>query len=231
MTASASIDIGRFSTTGATALDEWQIIQLDKDISATQYQVIEWDQRTAIEAIADRSMALLGRPLVIDLKSTPILCWQWRVDKALDSADMTKKSGDDYAARVYVAFDLEDDALSWGTRLKLGLARNIYGDQVPDAAINYVWDNQQPIDYMQANAYTDRAQMFVVQSGNQKADTWVAERRNVLADATKAFGDLQFTAQLLAVAADTDNTGEQARSGFADLHFVKTDEACNFSPI
>jgi hypothetical protein len=30
----------------------------------------------------------------------------------------------------------------------------------------------------------------------------------------------------VAVAADTDNTGETALSGFADLHFVAADEAC-----
>lgn len=58
---------------------------------------------------------------------------------------MARKDGDDYAARVYVAFDLPDDALSWQTQIQLGLARQLYGDQVPDATINYVWDNRYPV--------------------------------------------------------------------------------------
>ena len=79
-------------------------------------------------------MALMARPLAVDLKQTPVLCWRWRVDDVLQKADMTKKSGDDYAARVYVALKLPPQALGLGLRAKLALARSIYGDHVPDAA-------------------------------------------------------------------------------------------------
>lgn len=51
----------------------------------------------------------------------------------------------------------------------------------------------------------------------------------MLADATQAFGALPFQARQLAAASDTDNTGEQARAGFAELHFVGADEPCQFS--
>jgi hypothetical protein len=50
----------------------------------------------------------------------------------------------------------------------------------------------------------------------------------VLADAQRAFGEIDLSASLLAVATDTDNTGEKARAGFADLHFVGANEACAF---
>lgn len=55
------------------------------------------------------------------------------------------------------------------------------------------------------------------------------EKRDVLSDATLAFGTDRVQATLLAIAADTDNTGEQAHSGFADLHFVARDAQCDFS--
>jgi hypothetical protein len=35
---------------------------------------------------------------------------------------------------------------------------------------------------------------------------------------------------LLAVTADTDNTGEQAHAGFADVHFVARAAPCGFGP-
>lgn len=57
----------------------------------------------------------------------------------------------------------------------------------------------------------------------------LGERVNVLADATQAFGALPFQARQLAVAYDTDNTGEQARAGFAELRFDGADEPCPFS--
>jgi hypothetical protein len=94
-------------------------------------------------------MALLGRTVAVDLKKTPILCWQWRIDAPVASADMNKKSGDDYAARVYLTFTVPPEQLGFATRTKLSLARSIYGNQVPDAAINYVWDNKQPVGTLQ----------------------------------------------------------------------------------
>ena len=54
------------------------------------------------------------------------------------------------------------------------------------------------------------------------------ERANVLADVRQAFGTDPIQATLLAVASDTDNTGETAEAGFADLHFVAADAPCGF---
>lgn len=209
----------------------WQVVGFDADIPKTRYRIIRWDKVIAIEATADASMALLARPLDVDLVNTPVLCWRWRVDAPLKSADMAHKSSDDYAARVYVAFDLPDGALDWSTRLKQRLARRLFGKQVPDAALNYVWDNRYPIGSERPNAYTERTHMLVLQSGDKHAGQWIIERRNVLADAQRAFGKLDFSAILLGVASDTDNTGEQAHAGFADLHFVNADAPCRFSSV
>ena len=142
------------------------------------------------------------------------------------SADMTRKSGDDYAARVYLVFDLPPDQLSLATRVKLGVARSIYGNKVPDAALNYVWDNKHAVGTVQDNAYTDRARMHVLRSGDGLSKRWVSERRNVLSDFQQAFGPLDGRLRGLAIASDTDNTGEDAHAGFADFRFVETESEC-----
>jgi len=207
----------------------WEVVRFDNNIPPTHYRVIEWDGVQAIEAVAEGSMALLARPLEVDLTQTPVLCWRWRIDAPVASADMAHKSGDDYAARVYVSFRLPREAMNFSTRLKLGLARTIYGDRVPDAAINYVWDNRYPVGTQRANAYTDRTQMFVLRSGTDYAGRWVEERRDVLADTKSVFGEFEFTPVQIAIASDTDNTGEYARAGFADIHFVSLECDCIFS--
>ena len=207
----------------------WRIIQFDKKIPATQYRIISWDGVFAIEAKANASMALLAKPLLVSLIDMPILCWRWRVDAPLKTADMTTKSGDDYAARVYLAFNLPSEKINFITRAKLKLARTLYGSHVPDAALNYVWDNRYPVGTKAPNAYTEQTQMIVLRSGAKHTGTWVTERRNILADAILAFGTNRINPTLLAVAADTDNTGEHAHSGFADLHFVSSGTKCNFS--
>lgn len=218
--------VGRFDGADIAVPAPWRLLQLDKRVPPTQYRIKLWDGIPAIEATADGSMTLLARPVEVDLSRTPILCWSWRVDAPLLNADMAKKSGDDYAARVYVAFKLPSSMIDFITRAKLTLARTIYGDAVPDAALNYVWDNRYPIGTSRPNAYTDRTRMIVVESGAAKAGSWAAERRDLLADFKLGFGTDQGEVTLLAVASDTDNTAEQARAGFADLHWVARDQPC-----
>jgi hypothetical protein len=139
---------------------------------------------------------------------------------------MTRKSGDDYAARVYLTFAVPAEQLGFATRTKLSLARALYGSQLPDAALNYIWDNRHPVGTLQNNAYTDRARMLVLRSGDGQAGGWVQERRNVLADFRRAFGEIDGTLTGLALASDTDNTSSEAHAGFADFRFVEQDADC-----
>ena len=220
--------VGSFSAMTGPVPEPWHIIRFDKKIAPTFYQTRVWDGVSAVEAKADSSMALLARGVDVDLKATPMLCWRWRVEDVVKNADMNTKAGDDYAARVYVAFKLPPDKIDFGLRFKLQFARNLYGEHVPDAALNYIWDNKNPIGHRQFNAYTDRTQMIVQRSGTAQVGTWVTERVDVLSDVVKAYGSDQAKISLLALASDTDNTKSKAHAGFADLHFVGHDAPCVF---
>lgn len=211
----------------------WRVVPISK-LKPTAYRSLLWDGVPAIQARADSSMALLAREVQVDLAQTPVLCWRWRVENLISQADMFKKSGDDYPARVYVAFSLPASSMSLAVRAKLKLARAIYGDLVPDGAINYVWDKDNPVGTLQPNAYTDRTHMKVQRSGGLQLGQWVMERVNVWEDAQRAFGPLStqdLRLNVLAVASDTDNTGETAVAGFADLHFVPAQAACEFTSL
>jgi hypothetical protein len=223
--------VGRFPAMTGPVPEPWRIIQFDTKIPATTYQTRVWDGVPAVEAKADGSMALLARGVEVDLKATPMLCWRWRVEDVVKNADMNTKAGDDYAARVYVAFRLPADKIDFGLRFKLQFARNLYGEHVPDAALNYIWDNKNPVGHRQFNAYTDRTQMIVQRSGTAQLGTWVSERVDVLSDVVKAYGSDQAKISLLALASDTDNTKSKAHAGFADLHFVGRDAPCVFPSV
>lgn len=218
--------LDHFDREAVDAPAPWRVVQLDRKVPPTRYRVMRWDDVLAIEGIAERSMALLARPVEIDLNRTPVLCWRWRVDAPLVEADMTTKAGDDYAARVYVSFALPPSELDFLTRAKLKLARSIYGDEVPDAAINYVWDNRYPVGTRKPNAYTDRTRMIVAESGAANAGKWVVARHDIQRDVVAEFGSGLARPIQLSVASDTDNTGEYARAGFADFHFVDKNTAC-----
>lgn len=209
----------------------WQVVLLDKKVAPTLYRVARWDGVLAIEATSENSMALLARPVEVDLERTPVLCWRWRVDAPLVKADMATKAGDDYAARVYVTFALPPDEIGFVLRGKLALARAIWGDTVPDAALNYVWDNRYPVGTRKPNTYTDRTRMIVAESGAGNADRWVVARHDVRQDVIAEFGSAKARLIQLSVASDTDNTGENAHAGFAGFHFVAADAACSFEQV
>ena len=218
--------IGKFVGSGNLPAP-WRVVQIDKKTRPTMYRLATVAGVAAVEARANDSMALLARPLSVNLAATPILCWRWLVDAPVARGDMTRKSGDDYAARLYVAFNMPDSALSAGTRIKLGIARRLFGSNVPDAALNYVWDNRNPVGTRRKSSYTDRAELIVAETGTMRAGTWVTERVDVANDFASAFGNRTGTAIQIAVASDTDNTGSVARAAFADLQFVTRRQSCS----
>jgi hypothetical protein len=204
----------------------WKVEHLDRAFPPTQYRLRRWDGVQAVEAIAEKSMAVLTRSIAVDLDKTPVLCWRWRVDGPVVGADLAQKPGDDYAARVYLTFAVPPEALDVATRAELAIARSIWGSQLPDAALIYIWDNKYPVGTERPNAYSDRARMIVVESGKAQAGRWVAERRDVAADFGRAFRGIPGRLTGIAIASDTDDTGGSAHAGFADLHFIAHRDEC-----
>ena len=218
--------VGRFADPGPVPAP-WSMVPL-KGEKPTSYRIAAVAGRTAIEARVDGSMSLLLRPVTVNLAEKPVLCWRWFVDGPVQKADMMRKSGDDYAARVYIAFDMPDSALSGSTKMKLKIARSMFGRSVPDAAVVYVWDNRQPVGTARRSAYTDRSQLVVADSGSARAGTWVNKRADVAADFARAFGNKPGKPVQLAVASDGDNTKSKGRAAFADIHFVGRGQPCAF---
>ena len=162
-----------------------------------------------------------AQPLALDPSRTPVLAWRWKVDRVVGAADLATRRGDDFAARVYVFFDVPAAELPLGTRVKLLLARVLYGEALPAAALCYVWDNRHPAGTSVWSAYTDRVRVIVLESGAARAGEWVEERRDVAADYRAAFGAGAPLHPVSGVAAgnDTDQTGESATAWFGDLRF------------
>ena len=216
------IEAAAFSReTAASGLPrDWQAFNPAPRTKPTVYTLVRDADRMVVRADAHQSMSSLIRVLRVDLAQTPLLQWQWRVTHVVASADMNTKVGDDYAARVYVLFDYDSSKLPLSTRLKIKLAKLFYGVDVPAAALNYVWDNRHPIGTLLPNAYTDRVRMLVVESGATRVNQWRTETRDVAADFRAAFGEAAPAVVSIAIASDTDNTGEDVTAWYGDMRFL-----------
>ena len=127
----------------------------------------------------------------------------------VQSANLRTKNGDDTTLKVCVSFDLPIEKMPFVDRQLLRLVRSRGADPVPGATVCYVWDERLAAGTALDNAFTRRLRYIVVRSGSERLNQWVAERRDVVADFLKLFGDE--TDQLppiigVAVGADADNT-------------------------
>jgi hypothetical protein len=172
-----------------------------------------------IHAVAASGAAAF--PMSADPAATPILAWRWKVDRALEGATWGTRGGDDFAARVYVSFDVPVRSLPFLAQARIRVARFLYGDDVPTAAICYVWANRVAVGTSAWSPYTDRVRVIVVESGERNAGRWQAHSRDVDHDFRAAFADWKGpTPRVTGVAAasDTDQTGESVTAWFGDLH-------------
>jgi hypothetical protein len=210
--------IAPFSASGpGVALPSgWDLVRLGK-ARPPQFDLVDDGGTAVLRVVADDAAGSLAFRLAADPRRTPLLSWRWKVDRVVDGADLTRKEGDDYAARVYVTFDVPDSSLTLGQRTRMAIARLLYGTRLPAAAICYVWDNRHPVGTTAWNAYTSHVRMVVLRSGPGEAGRWVSEARDVAADYRAAFGHPAPAISGVAVSADTDQTHERVTAWFGDL--------------
>lgn len=178
---------------------------------------------TVLRSTANAAAGTVSFALGHDAAARPMLRWRWKVDRVVAKADLAAKPGDDFAARVYVFFDVPADTLPLGDRLKIFLAREVYGRTVPTAALCYVWDNRHPVGTSRWNPYTDRVRTVVVRSGSPGA--WASESRDLEADFREAFG-AEWKGPVprvtgIALGNDTDQTGESVTAWFGDIRLER----------
>ncbi len=135
-------------------------------------------------------------------RQCPLVSWRWKIDNIVERADITRKEGDDAAAKLYVVFD--------GPSFWNPLDKRI---------LVYVWDNTAPVGVVMPNVWLpDKERMIVLESGKAKVGQWVEEQIDLFEDFRRAFpGEEPGEVEAWAFLADTDNSQSQVTAGFDDL--------------
>jgi hypothetical protein len=215
---------------GAQPPGAWHATKIPKVPRETLYTLVNDGGTVVLRAEAQSSMSGLTHPLHVDANATPILRWRWKVNGVPQTSAFGTKAGDDYAARVYVLFDYDLSRLPFASRMKVKVARMLYGAAVPAAGLCYVWDAKAPVGTTGWSAYTDRLRMIVVESGVARVGQWVDVRRNVAEDFRAAFGEDPPAISGVAIATDTDNTGEAVTAWYGDIVLVPHTRGGGLSP-
>ncbi|MEO9079689.1 MAG: DUF3047 domain-containing protein [Rhodanobacter sp.] len=216
-TAFAAVKTLRFSDAapGQVLPAGWKLYAMSRHHAKAQMAIVSDGSDNVFSIDANHASGAIAH--MLDIPAATTLSWRWKVDHSVAKADLSKKSGDDFAARIYVFFDVPRSQLSWVQRMKLSVASRSIGHAIPTAALCYVWDNRHPVGTIAPNAYTDLVRTIVLQSGNAHAGTWQLQQRDLAADFRAAFGRAAPRVTGIALASDTDNTGGHVNASFGDL--------------
>lgn len=218
----AVLEVGKFSANqpGSGLPDGWEPLTFKKVPKFTRYELVKDADTVVVRALSEASASGLTKKVRINPREYPVVRWRWKVENLLATSDVRRKDGDDYPARLYVTFEYDPEKVAFSKKLKYKAGRAIFGE-LPIGALNYIWETKTPVGTMIENAYTDFAQMIVVESGPKKVGQWVEEERNIYEDYKKAFGEEPPLINGVAIMSDTDNTKERAVAYYGDIQFVR----------
>jgi hypothetical protein len=185
----------------------------------TRYSLVEDSGNVVVKASSSRSASGLVRRIRIDPKKYPVVSWRWKISKIYSKGDITQKKRDDYPARIYIIFGNDAKPSTFIKKAKRRAYRLLYGEYPPSGAINYIWANNTPEGTIASNPYAIQSKMIVVQSGENKVNTWIEEEKNVYEDYKKIFGNEPPMISAVGIMTDTDDTGESALSFYGDIVF------------
>jgi hypothetical protein len=215
-----TLGVGMFSeaSEGTEPPMGWKPLTFEKIPKHTHYSIVKEEEVAVVRAVSNASASGLTREIKIDIKEYPIIQWRWKVLNVIQSSNVYRKDGDDYAARIYITFEYDPDRVSFLKKAKYKAGRFLFGD-IPIGAINYIWESKTQKGMIVDNAYTDFVKMIVIESGEEKVGQWVQEERNIYEDYKKAFGEEPPMINGVAIMSDTDNTGETVTAYYGDIIF------------
>ncbi|MBW4494989.1 MAG: DUF3047 domain-containing protein [Oscillatoria princeps RMCB-10] len=196
------LEVGKFSAAqvGDNLPAGWEPLTFRSIRKHTQYSLVQDSDTVVVKAVSSASASGLIRKIEIDPREYPIVQWQWKVSNILQKGDVNSKQGDDYPARVYIAFGPGNP---------------------PARGITYIWESKTPKGKIVRSPYTNRISMFVVDSGEANLNQWVTQERNIYEDYKLAFGQEPPKIAGVAIMTDSDNTGEMATAYYGDIVFKK----------
>ena len=176
-----------------------------KFVGSTQYQIISnpVNNSEILLAKSEQSASLLFQKIRIDLNATPYINWQWKVrDIYKDNIYETKKTGDDFPARIYIAI-----------KPQLG--------QIKPRALTYVWASHAKQFTHWKNPYAKTVEVMALQSGDKFVGKWLKEKRNLKEDLSQLFGQEIDSIEGIGIMTDTDNSKISGEAQYQSLFFSR----------
>lgn len=200
--------------------DGWEPLEFPKIDKLTRYALVTEDGQQLVKATTNGGASGLIARVNLQPSDSLILQWRWKVSNVFKQGNAREKSGDDYPARIYVAFEFQPEKAGFFERAKRKTVEVLFGESLPGNALNYIWANNLPVGESVPNPYTDKTVMIAVSSGQEHLGEWVTVERDIMADYREAFGEEPPPVVGIAIMSDSDNTGERATAWYGDIRLM-----------
>lgn len=166
------------------------------------FKVEESDGRAALHMKSANEGSTISREIKgrVNLKETPSLEWTWKAVVLPKNGNACKKATDDQAAQLFVVWPRFPEA-------------------VRSRIIGYVWDTTQPVGTVCKSEKTGTVTYIVVRSGSADLGKWMTERRNVVEDFTKVYGEAPENPGGMSISIDSNDTNSVSESFMAAIAF------------
>lgn len=166
------------------------------------FKVEEHEGRAAVHMKSANEGSTISREIKgkVSLKDTPILEWAWKIVTLPQNGNSCKKATDDQAAQLFVVWPRFPEA-------------------VRSRILGYVWDTTLPVGTICKSEKTGTVTYIVVRSGSADLGKWMTERRNVLEDFTKVYGEAPENPGGVSISIDSNDTNSISESLMGTITF------------
>ncbi len=184
----------------------------------TDYRASVVDGAACIHAEANGAWSLRVATVPPAQSNGNMLSWRWHVPALIPDADNMVIGKDDAPARIVVAFKGDRSKLDAAERATMSLAKAMGGNELPFAAIQYIWEAKAPVESIANNSNTTRIKKLIVKTGTDGLNAWAAFTRDVRADFRRAFpGEEPGDIESVGLMTDSDSLGVRTEACYADV--------------
>jgi len=143
----------------------------------------------------------IAREVHVDLAATPLLEWRWKIVELPAGADVRARATSDLTAHLMVVWPRVPEMLR-------------------SRILAYAWGTSEPVGAVERSRKTRTVTFFILRSGAELLGQWLTERRDVVEDYRRVYGEAPDNPRAIAVSIDTNDTHAAAAGLIGSIAFV-----------
>ncbi len=169
---------------------------------AYDFVITEDEGRRALRVVSHDEHSTIAKEFNVDLEATPVLEWSWKIVELPAGADVRRRGTSDLAGYLVVVWPRFPEAL----RSRL---------------IAYAWGSVEPAGSIERSQKTSTVTFFILRSGSENLGRWLTERRNVVDDYRRVYGERpEESPKVIAISIDTNDTHSSATTLIGPIAFI-----------